>query len=57
MGFKNYFMITGEGGTAVYTSMEEKDKSDRSVREFGFNMVNSDKISMDRTIQDTRLDE
>ena len=50
-------MITGEGGTAVYTSMEEKDKSDRSVREFGFNMVNSDKISMDRTIQDTRLDE
>lgn len=47
----------GEGGTAVYTSMEEKDKSDKTVREYGFNMVNSDKISLDRTIQDTRLAE
>ena len=49
--------LAGEGGTAVYTSMEEKEKADRSVHEYGFNMVNSDKISLDRTIQDTRLDE
>ena len=47
----------GEGGEPVYTSMEEKMAADRSVREFGFNMVVSDKIAMDRTIPDTRMDE
>lgn len=47
----------GEGGQAVYTSMEEKIRADQSVREFGFNMINSDKIAMNRTIPDTRLDE
>lgn len=47
----------GEGGQAVYTSMEEKLRADQSVREYGFNMVNSDKIAMDRAIPDTRLDE
>lgn len=47
----------GEGGQAVYTSMEEKIRADQSVREYGFNMINSDKIAMDRTIPDTRLDE
>ena len=47
----------GEGGQAIYTSMEEKIRADQSVREYGFNMINSDKIAMDRTIPDTRLDE
>lgn len=47
----------GEGGQPVFTSMEEKSAADRSVHEFGFNMVNSDKISLDRTIPDTRMDE
>ncbi|KAJ8308667.1 hypothetical protein KUTeg_013541 [Tegillarca granosa] len=47
----------GEKGQPVYTSMEEKIKADQSVREFGFNMVNSDKIAMDRTIPDTRMEE
>jgi polypeptide N-acetylgalactosaminyltransferase len=37
--------------------MEEKIRADQSVREYGFNMINSDKIAMDRTIPDTRLDE
>jgi polypeptide N-acetylgalactosaminyltransferase len=37
--------------------MEEKSAADRSTHEFGFNMVNSDKISLDRTIPDTRMDE
>lgn len=47
----------GDGGEPVYTSMSEKQAADRSVREFGFNMVASDKIAMDRTIPDTRLEE
>lgn len=47
----------GEGGEPVYTSMAEKMAADRSVREFGFNMVASDKIAMDRTIPDTRMEE
>ncbi len=49
--------IIGEGGEPVYTSMAEKSAVDRSVREFGFNMLASDKIAMDRNIPDTRLDE
>lgn len=47
----------GEGGEAVYVSMSEKEAADRSVREFGFNMVASDKIAMNRTIPDTRMEE
>jgi polypeptide N-acetylgalactosaminyltransferase len=37
--------------------MAEKTAADQSVREFGFNMIISDKIAMDRTIPDTRMDE
>ena len=51
------FVMLGENGEPVYTSMAEKSAADRSTREFGFNMVASDKISMDRAIPDTRLDE
>ena len=51
------FLQTGENGEPVYTSMAEKVNADRSTREFGFNMVASDKIAMDRAIPDTRLDE
>ena len=51
------FLCTGEAGEAVHTQMAEKSAADRSVREFGFNMVVSDKIAMDRTIPDTRPDE
>jgi len=47
----------GEGGVAVLTTMEEKDKADRSIREFGFNMVASDRIAMNRTIPDSRMSE
>ncbi|KAL8619562.1 hypothetical protein ACOMHN_019618 [Nucella lapillus] len=47
----------GEEGKAVHTSMEEKSKADQTVREFGFNMVASDKVPMNRSIPDTRMDE
>lgn len=47
----------GENGEPVYLTMEEKAEGDRTVREFGFNMVASDKIGMDRNIPDTRPDE
>lgn len=49
--------VIGEGGEAVFISMEEKDASEKSIREYGFNMVASDKIAMDRTIPDTRMAE
>ncbi|KAK3591806.1 hypothetical protein CHS0354_007658 [Potamilus streckersoni] len=56
---RNYPIRSGPGeqGQAVYTSMEERARADQTIREFGFNMVNSDKISMNRTIPDTRMDE
>ena len=37
--------------------MAEKSRGDITVREYGFNMIASDKVSMTRTIPDTRLDE
>ncbi|XP_023931769.1 N-acetylgalactosaminyltransferase 7-like [Lingula anatina] len=47
----------GEMGEPVYVSMSEKAAADRAIREFGFNMIASDKIAMDRNIPDTRPDE
>ncbi|ESO86827.1 hypothetical protein LOTGIDRAFT_194702 [Lottia gigantea] len=47
----------GENGEPVYSTMEERAKSDQSIRDYGFNLVNSDKISLDRTVPDTRMDE
>lgn len=44
----------GENGEGVSLAPSEKAEGDRSVREFGFNMVASDKISLDRRIKDTR---
>ena len=44
----------GEGGIPVNLDASEKARGDQSVREFGFNMVASDKISLDRRIKDTR---
>ncbi len=44
----------GEDGVAVILDPSEKAAADASVREFGFNMVASDKISLDRRIKDTR---
>ena len=49
--------VKGEGGAPVYTSMEERGRADRLMREYGFNMVVSDKIAMNRTIPDTRMPE
>ena len=51
------YLFSGENGEAVYVSMAEKAAADRSVQEFGFNMVASDQIAMDRNVPDTRLDE
>lgn len=44
----------GEGGVPVRLAPTEKASGDRTVAEFGFNMVASDKISLDRRIKDTR---
>jgi len=47
----------GEDGEGVSLSDDEKAAGEQSVREFGFNMVASDKISLDRRIKDTRPDQ
>jgi hypothetical protein len=41
----------------VRTSLREKAEADDQIRQYGFNMVNSDKVPMNRTIPDTRLAE
>jgi polypeptide N-acetylgalactosaminyltransferase len=51
------FFLIGEDGKAVVVSMEEKANADQTVREFGFNMVASDKMAMNRTVPDTRMEE
>ena len=50
-------LVSGEDCKAVHTSMEEKAKASQTVREFGFNMVVSDKIAMNRSVPDTRMEE
>ena len=47
----------GEEGFGVHLDASEKNAASRTVAEFGFNMVASDKISLDRRIKDTRPDE
>ncbi|XP_046575632.1 N-acetylgalactosaminyltransferase 7-like isoform X2 [Haliotis rubra] len=47
----------GEYGEPVITKDEEKIEAEMSAREFGFNLVNSDKIALDRALPDIRLKE
>jgi len=44
----------GEFGAAVHTEDSEKEHVQEVIKEFGFNLVNSDKISMDRLPKDLR---
>ena len=44
----------GLNGEPVQTSPEDEQKKDQAYREYGFNQFISDKISLDRTIKDTR---
>ena len=47
----------GEYGAKVTALPSEKEAVDASIKEFGFNMVNSDKISLDRLPKDLRHQE
>uniref|UniRef100_A0A3Q1IJK5 Polypeptide N-acetylgalactosaminyltransferase n=1 Tax=Anabas testudineus TaxID=64144 RepID=A0A3Q1IJK5_ANATE len=47
----------GEGAKPVVLGPEYKDSVQASIKEFGFNMVASDMISLDRTISDIRQEE
>lgn len=47
----------GEGAKPLVLGPEYKDSVQASVKEFGFNMVASDMISLDRSISDIRHDE
>ncbi|XP_014854386.1 PREDICTED: N-acetylgalactosaminyltransferase 7 isoform X2 [Poecilia mexicana] len=47
----------GEGAKPFVLGPEYKDSVQASIKEFGFNMVASDMISLDRTISDIRHDE
>ncbi|KAJ8033868.1 N-acetylgalactosaminyltransferase 7 [Holothuria leucospilota] len=44
----------GEGGKKVGRIPEEEEQYAQSYKEHGFNMVNSEKISLDRTVPDLR---
>lgn len=44
----------GEGGKKVLRIPAEEEKYKQSYKEYGFNMINSDKISLDRTVPDLR---
>ncbi|KAK3743182.1 hypothetical protein RRG08_064038 [Elysia crispata] len=44
----------GENGAAVKLPSNERMKAEITINEFGFNMVASDKVAMDRVIPDTR---
>ena len=50
-------MLPGEGGQPVHLGMNEKSKADVQIQQYGFNMIASDKIAMNRSIPDTRLEE
>ncbi|XP_061736870.1 N-acetylgalactosaminyltransferase 7 isoform X2 [Nerophis ophidion] len=47
----------GEEAKAIVLGSEYKDVIQASIKEFGFNMVASDMISLDRTIKDLRHEE
>ncbi len=47
----------GEGSKAFVLGPEYKDSVQASIKEFGFNMVASDMISLDRTVDDLRHEE
>lgn len=47
----------GEGAKPFVLGPEYKDTVQASIKEFGFNMVASDMISLDRTISDIRHEE
>lgn len=47
----------GEGAQPFVLGPEYKDAIQASIKEFGFNMVASDMISLDRSISDIRHDE
>uniref|UniRef100_A0A8D3AVC8 Polypeptide N-acetylgalactosaminyltransferase n=1 Tax=Scophthalmus maximus TaxID=52904 RepID=A0A8D3AVC8_SCOMX len=47
----------GEGAKAFILGPEYKDSVQTTIKEFGFNMVASDMISLDRTISDIRHEE
>jgi hypothetical protein len=47
-------MIRLDSGAAVHLSAEEQAKAQKGIRDYGFNMLASEKISLDRRIKDTR---
>ncbi|XP_054758573.2 N-acetylgalactosaminyltransferase 7-like [Lytechinus pictus] len=47
----------GEYGRPVMLNPSDQEKYDQSFKEYGFNMVISDRIALDRTVNDIRQDE
>lgn len=55
----NLFRRTGlgENGEGIELDQKDLEHANQSISEFGFNMVVSDKLSFQRRLKDTRLDE
>lgn len=50
----SWLLLIIQIGVPVLLSAEEERKAQATITQYGFNMVASDKISMDRNIKDTR---
>jgi hypothetical protein len=53
----DYIISFIEIGVPVILSASEEKAAQKTITQYGFNMVASDKISMDRRIKDTRPEE
>ena len=52
-----FYVVAGEGGRPVHISENDDPQVAPSKKAYGINMPVSDRIAMNRTLPDTRMDE